>query len=146
MRSGAVGGGCIPEFDRRLPLAARVVYGVSIAVARLLRWVGGCFLFCSREAYDAIGGFSERLFAGEDIAFIQALKRVGRVNIPQPKVITSGRKLDVVGVGEILFLLLAVVVRGPYHTSKKGLDIFYGQRAQASRIAAQPSGAASTDS
>jgi glycosyltransferase involved in cell wall biosynthesis len=133
MRAGAVGGGCIPEFDRHLPLAARIVYHVCIGVARWGRWVGGCFLFCTREAYDATGGFSTQLYAGEDIAFIQALKRVGSVSIPKPTVVTSGRKLDVVGVWEIIYLVLAVVIRGPYHRSRKGLDIFYGERAEACR-------------
>jgi hypothetical protein len=110
-----------------------------VGIGRLARWVGGCCLFCTRPAYEATGGFSERLYAGEDLAFIQALKRVGRVVIPRPTVITSARKLEVVGVGEILFLLLTVAIRGPHHTSRKGLDLFYGRRANACRIAARSS-------
>jgi glycosyltransferase involved in cell wall biosynthesis len=133
MRSGAAGGGCVPEFDRRLPLVWRILYHVFASIGRRARLVGGCFLFCTREAYDATGGFSEQLYAGEDLAFIQALKRVGRAVIPGPTVITSGRKLDVMGAGEVILLLLAVVIRGPYHTSRKGLDFFYGDRAQACR-------------
>jgi len=66
-------------------------------MARLIRWVGGCFLFCTREAYSAEGGFSGSLYAGEDIAFVQALKQVEHFVVLKPAVVTSGRKLNAVG-------------------------------------------------
>jgi len=130
LRSGAAGGGCVFEFDRPLPLWGRIMYPVGVGIGRLIRWVGGCFLFCTREAYDASGGFSERLYAREDIAFIQALKRVGRFAVPKPTVVTSGRKLDVVGPWEAIRLLLALAIRSPRHKKKDGLDFLYGKRAQ----------------
>jgi len=131
--SGAVGGGCVFEFDRPLPLWGRIMYPIGVGLGRLIRWVGGCFLFCTREVYDATGGFSERLYAGEDIDFIRTLKRAGRFVVPNPTVTTSGRKLDVVGPWEGIGFLLAIVIRGPYHQRKDGLDFLYGKRAQDSR-------------
>jgi hypothetical protein len=92
--------------------------------------VGGCFLFCTAEAYGAAGGFSENLYAGEDIAFTRALKKVGRFVVPKPKVVTSGRKLDVVGPWEVMALMLTIVFRGPRYESKWVRDILYGRRAQ----------------
>ncbi len=81
-------------------------------MARLIRWVGGCFLFCTRQAYAAAGGFSESLSAGEDIAFVQALKKVGRFVVLKPTVVTSGRKLNVVGPWEVMVLMLTIAIRG----------------------------------
>src|SRR5579859_2698674 len=95
----------------------------------LIRWVGGCFLFCTREAYTATGGFSESLYAGEDIAFVQALKKAGRFVVLKPTVVTSGRKLNVVGPWEVAGLMLKIAIRGSRYESKWVLDILYGQRA-----------------
>jgi hypothetical protein len=102
-------------------------------MARLIRLVGGCFLFCTREAYTATGGFSETLYAGEDIAFVQSLKQFGRFVVLRPTVVTSARKLDVVGPWEVIGLLMTIAVRGPYYESQWVLDILYGGRAQACR-------------
>src|SRR6267154_1290504 len=127
LRSGAAGGGCVFEFDGPAPLWGRIILSFAVALARLIRLVGGCFLFCTREAYAATGGFSEALYAGEDIAFVQDLKKVGRFVVPKPKVLSSGRKLDVVGPWEVMTLLLTIALRGPRYESKKVLDILYGR-------------------
>src|SRR5258706_5803605 len=133
LRAGAAGGGCVFEFDGRIPLWGRLIHSFAVVLARRIRWVGGCFLFCTREAYAATGGFSEHLYAGEDIAFCQALQKVGRLVVPKPTVITSARKLDVVGPWEVIVLVLTIALRGPRYESKKILDILYGRRAQASK-------------
>ena len=130
LRAGAAGGGCIPELDGPIPLWGRIIHFMACVIGRLIRWVGGCFLFCTREAYSATGGFSESLYAGEDIAFVQALKKVGRFVVLKPTVITSGRKLDVVGPWEVMGLMLRIAIRGPRYESKWVLDILYGRRAQ----------------
>jgi hypothetical protein len=133
LRGGAAGGGCVFEFDRPLPLWGRILYPIGVAVARRIRLVGGCFLFCTRAAYAAAGGFSERLYAGEDLAFIRALKRVGRFVVPAPTVVTSGRKLDVIGTGERIRLLLKIAVGGWHVEKRDGLDFLYGKRSEQSR-------------
>jgi glycosyltransferase involved in cell wall biosynthesis len=130
MRSGAAGGGCVPEIDGPRPLWVRIILFFAVPLARLVRWAGGCFLFCSREAYCATGGFSESMYAGEDLAFIQALKKVGLFVVLKPMVVTSGRKLDVVGPWEVMGLMLRIALRGPHYESKWVRDILYGRRAQ----------------
>jgi glycosyltransferase involved in cell wall biosynthesis len=137
MRSGAVGGGCIPALDGQVPLWGRVIHFVACVMGRLIRLVGGCFVFCTREAYAATGGFPETLYAGEDIAFVQALKKVGRFVVPKPTAVTSARKLDVVGPWEVIGLLATIAVRGPYYESQWVVDLLYGGRAQASRKPSQ---------
>jgi glycosyltransferase involved in cell wall biosynthesis len=131
LRSDAVGGGCVFRFDGPTPLWGRLILRFGVAMGRLLGLTGGCFLFCRREAYDAVGGFSEDLYAGEDMAFVQALKKVGRFVIPKPMVVTSGRKLSVVGFREVVQLLLRIVIRGPNYETEKTLDILYGPRSEA---------------
>jgi glycosyltransferase involved in cell wall biosynthesis len=133
LRAGAAGGGCVFDFDRPIPPWARIIFFFAVVLARLIRWVGGCFLFCTREAYSATGGFSESLYAGEDIAFVQALKKVGRFVVLKPTVMTSGRKLDVAGFWEVVGLVLRIAIRGSRYESKWVRDILYGRRAQECR-------------
>jgi glycosyltransferase involved in cell wall biosynthesis len=133
LRAGAAGGGCVFDFDGPTPLWGRIILFFAVHLARRIKWVGGCFLFCTRAAYDATGGFSEQLYAGEDLAFVQALKKVGRFVIPKAKVLSSGRKLSVVRPWEVLALMLTIAIRGPRYESKWVLDILYGRRAQDSK-------------
>jgi len=135
LRAGAAGGGCVFEFDRRVQWWARILHRVGCIVARLIRWAGGCFLFCTRDTFAAIGGFSETLTVGEDIAFCQAVKKIGRFVVPKPTVITSARKLDVVGPWEVIKLLTTIALRGPRYESETVADFMYGQRAQECRKA-----------
>jgi glycosyltransferase involved in cell wall biosynthesis len=134
LRAGAAGGGCVFDFDAPTPLWGRIILFFAILAARLIRWVGGCFLFCTRDAYRATGGFSESLYAGEDIAFVQALKKVGRFVVLKPKVVSSGRKLNVVGPWEVMGLLLTIAIHGARYESQWVLDVLYGRRAQAGAI------------
>ena len=133
LRAGAAGGGCVIELDGPTPLWARIIMFFAVPMARVIRWANGCFLFCTREAYSAAGGFSESLYAGEDIAFVQALKRVGPFVVLKPTVISSGRKLKVAGPREVIGLMFRIAFRGARYESKWVLDILYGQRAQESR-------------
>ena len=105
----------------------------GVTLGRLLRLAGGCFLFCTRQAYVATGGFSEDLRAGEDLGFVLALKKVGRFVVPKPAVVTSGRKLSVVGPWEAVMLLVRIALRGPRYENGKTLDFMYGRRAQECR-------------
>ncbi|MGH7971470.1 MAG: glycosyltransferase, partial [Limisphaerales bacterium] len=114
MRAGAAGGGCLFGLSGPLPLWGRMIHSLALIPGRMFRYAGGCFLFCTRDAYRATGGFSERLYAGEDLAFIEALKKVGRFVVPKPMVVTSGRKFAVVGPWEVIVLLAKIAVRGPH--------------------------------
>lgn len=129
MRHGAVDGGCIFRFDGRLPLWTRIVYPLAVPLMRLARLVGGCCLFCTREAYAATGGFCEEYYAAEEIVFIAALKRQGRFIVPRARVITSGRKTRTLSGRAILALMVRLILAGPAaFRSRDGLDAWYGPR------------------
>jgi glycosyltransferase involved in cell wall biosynthesis len=138
MRSGAVGGGCVPDLDGRVPFWGRVIHFAACRVGRLIRLVGGCFLFCTRDAFRAAGGFAEELYAGEDIAFVRALKALGRFVVPGPTVLTSARKLEVAGPWDVVSLMLRIALRGHRYDNPWVRDLLYGQRAHASRELSAP--------
>jgi glycosyltransferase involved in cell wall biosynthesis len=129
MRQGAVGGGCAFRFDGRLPLYGRILQVVTVPLYRLLGLASGCFLFCTREAFQASGGFNEALFGAEEAAMSRALARQGRFVVLRECVTTSGRKLRAHSSREVLGLLLKLALTGPSSIRRrKGLELWYGER------------------
>lgn len=129
LRGGAAGGGCLVRFDEPLPVWARAAYAVAKPAARLLGMAGGCFLFCTRRAYEATGGFCERYFAAEEAVFVRALKQQGRFIVVKPTVVTSARKLHAFTAREILRESCRWLLRGPEaYRQRDGLDFWYGRR------------------
>jgi glycosyltransferase involved in cell wall biosynthesis len=97
MDEGAVGGGAPARFDGTAPLYARLLMWWFGLLMRLPGISGGAFLFCTREAFHATGGFDERLFGAEDAAMSWALRREGRFVVLWRYVLTSGRRLRGIG-------------------------------------------------
>jgi glycosyltransferase involved in cell wall biosynthesis len=129
LREGAAGGGCAFRFDGRLPLYGRVMAALGSPVYRLLGIASGCFLFCTRQAFEAAGGFDERLFGAEEYALSRALRRQGRFVVLRAFVTTSGRKLRAYAPREVLGLLALLAVRGRSSVRKReGMELWYGER------------------
>jgi glycosyltransferase involved in cell wall biosynthesis len=129
LRKGAVGGGCVFRYDGPLPLWGRILYPIGIRAGRLFKMVGGCFLFCTRGAFQAAGGFCEEYYAAEELAFIKALKRQGRFVVPREMVVTSVRKVADIGFWKLMWLLLRIALRGPdAFRRREGLELWYGER------------------
>ena len=129
LRRGAAGGGCVFTFDGTLPMWARSLYPLTIVLARTFALMGGCFLYCTRRAFDAVGGFDERYFAGEDAAFVSALKRHGRFAVPRPTVVTSGRKLRGYSGWRIVGEAWRWMRSGKKaYQQREGLELWYGER------------------
>ena len=129
VESGAAGGGAAVMPDGQVAWWVRPVFRLSNFWARRFRLAYGCYVFCTRHAFDATGGFDERLFATEEIAFSRALSRVGRVAILRETVVTSGRKLRTHRFREyagLLFLLLRHGSRVLHRRDR--LALWYGER------------------
>jgi hypothetical protein len=45
-------------------------------ISIVLRLAAGSFIFCRKELFVESGGFSEKLFAGEELLFSQNLKKI----------------------------------------------------------------------
>jgi glycosyltransferase involved in cell wall biosynthesis len=131
IEQGAVGGGCHFLYAGWIPWWARLLLPVGNAAGRLLGVAGGAFLFCRRSEFEAVGGFCERYFAAEEVAFVKALKRRGRFVVPRRTVLTSNRKLRTMSLWRAVAVLFRFVVRGPEsYRSRDGLSLWYGPEAR----------------
>jgi len=129
LRAGAVGGGAAVRFDGRVPRWAALLLPVLVWVFRTTGIATGCFLFCTRAAFETAGGFDETLYGAEEIALSQALKRQGRLVVLRQTVTTSGRKLRTYAAGELLGILARLALRGTGSLrSRRGLELWYGER------------------
>lgn len=82
-------------------------------MSRTLSWAAGSFLFCRARVFRELGGFSEALFAAEEIDLSRRLKRVGKlVILHRHPLETSGRKAELYSPREHLAFLLRFVVTG----------------------------------
>jgi glycosyltransferase involved in cell wall biosynthesis len=126
---GAVGGGATVHVDGRLPMWAWLLLPVVRGVLRAGRLAAGCYVFCARDAFEAAGGFDERLYAAEEIAFSRTLSHQGPVVILREPVTTSGRKLRAHSGWEVLRLTAAMLRHGTTLVrSRDRLSIWYGDR------------------
>jgi len=96
-----VGGGSTIAPDRPITGAARRGLDFWNRIGTTMKLAAGCFVYCRRDAFEAVGGFSEKVYAGEEIYLSRALKRWARRNggltfeiIEEAPVTTSVRKLD----------------------------------------------------
>ena len=106
---GAVGGGSPVKFDGVVPLYARLISFLSVIGTKLAGSTGGAFMFCTRDAFQDTGGFDERLFCGEEVAMVLALKREGRFVVLWDWVLTSGRRVRAVSGLQVLALVARVL-------------------------------------
>ena len=94
------GGGVKVFYEGKFPGFVRVatdlwnLYSVKFGMA------AGCFIYCLKEAFDAVGGFSQNVYASEEIWFSRQLRAWGTQRnmdfriISDPPLITSSRKLQ----------------------------------------------------
>ncbi len=128
---GAVGGGATIRFDGPIPRWADILLKAMMAVFRAMKWTGGCFVFCRRDAFESAGGWDETVFAAEELLFAQALKRHGRFVVLREPAITSARKLRAHSAREILTPMLRIGLRGLDGVRDRSeLSIWYGPRRQ----------------
>lgn len=126
LRQGAVGGGAAVRFGGELPRYAKFFVALGNWFSRAVRLAAGCFLFCTRKAFQATGGFDETFYCAEELVFSQALKRHGRLVILREPVVTSGRKLRSYSVWKISRIVASMLVRGPKSLKqRRGLEFWY---------------------
>jgi glycosyltransferase involved in cell wall biosynthesis len=129
LRGGAAGGGAAVVFDWTVPLYARLLMPVLVRLFRAARLAAGCFLFCTRDAFLAVGGFDETFYGAEELVMSQALKRHGKFVVLRDAVITSGRKLRTHSVREVLVVLGRLVLQGPRAIKQRqGMELWYAER------------------
>ncbi len=127
------GGGATVAFDTPLSAAGRVGLGIWNTLSRGLRLAAGCFVYCRREAFEEVGGFSESVYASEEIWLSRRLRRWGNERgqafflINRYPAQSSGRKLEWFGTWQQALLLLMAILF-PFFVRFKRLCGFWYNR------------------
>jgi len=100
LRVGYAGGSARVVADGFIPLWGRILLRAFCALYFGLNLGAGAFLFTTRHNFEAVGGFDERLFVGEE------------VRVLREPILTSGRKLRMYSAKQILGNFVAVILGG----------------------------------
>ena len=98
-------------------------------------WAAGSFVACEAAAFHELGGFSEELFAAEEVEFSRRIKRLGKSRglkflvLTQYPLKTSNRKLHLYSGWEMFRQILRLIAT-PRKTlrDKSALEVWYGGR------------------
>ena len=127
------GGSTVAYEDPRPGVA--LLTGIWNAVSRINKWAAGAFIFCEAAAFREAGGFSEELYASEEIDLFRRLKRMARrsrrtiVILHRHPLSTSGRKLRLYGWREFFrFMVKTIVSRGRALRSREDCFAWYDGR------------------
>lgn len=118
--SGKVcGGGAVLKFDRsNLGGFASAATSFWNRVSVFFHLAAGSYVYCYREAWADVGGFSESLYAGEELVFSRKVKRWGRKRGLKFKVLTgtpittSARKLEWYSTRQLLWHMVQAGLPG----------------------------------
>lgn len=110
-----VGGGCTVTLPLA-PLGVRAWVAAWNLTSRTMRWAAGSFVFCEAAAFRAVGGFSEELYAAEEIDFSRRIKArfPGRdfIILHRHPLATSGRKVELYSAREQLAFTWKMLTAG----------------------------------
>jgi glycosyltransferase involved in cell wall biosynthesis len=110
-------GGCTVKLNGHYP-KANLVTQLWNCTSRAFRWLAGSFIFCDARAFRKIGGFSNELFASEEIDLSKRLKTLARaerkkiVILYQHPILTSARKVHLYTAREHIFFLAKLILTG----------------------------------
>jgi glycosyltransferase involved in cell wall biosynthesis len=124
---GCVGGGGRMVPEGYVPLWGHLFVQIfSFFYFTVANLGAGAFLFTTRRDFEAIGGFDEQFFAGEEVFFTLALKKRGRFKLLRRPIVTSGRKLRMYSAGHLVWLSFAMITGGKrVARSRDKLDLWY---------------------
>ena len=93
LESGCSGGSARVALDGEVPLWARIFLRAFSTVYFAANLGVGAFMFARRETFEAVGGFDEQYFAGEEAYLSMALRKMGPFKILRTPIVTSARKI-----------------------------------------------------
>jgi glycosyltransferase involved in cell wall biosynthesis len=126
LEAGCAGGSARVAMDGFIPIWGRMLLRGFSLLYFGLNLGAGAFLFTMRRNFDAIGGFDEQYFAGEEVYFTLALKKLGRFKVLREPIVTSGRKLRMYPAKQFLRNFFGVIIRGPRGVrSRAKLHLWY---------------------
>ncbi len=113
LEAGYAGGSARVIVDGAIPIWGRIFVRAFCTFYFALNLGAGAFLFTSRRNFDAIGGFDEQYFIGEEVYFSLALRKLGRFKVLRESIVTSGRKLRMYSGRHVFARSLSIIIRGP---------------------------------
>jgi GT2 family glycosyltransferase len=126
LQNGFAGGGALVAVRDPMPFWARIFTRIFCRLYFAANLGAGAFLFTTRGNFEAIGGFDERYFAGEEVFFTKALKQLGRFRLLSEPVLTSGRKLRMHSGSKVLMSIFLLIIAGPRALATRAkLDFWY---------------------
>ena len=126
LEGGYAGGSARVAMDGFVPIWGRMLLRGFASVYFGLNLGAGAFLFTTRRNFDSTGGFDEQYFAGEEVYFSIALKKLGGFKVLREPVVTSARKLRMYPAKDFLRKFFGVILRGPRGVrSRAGLSLWY---------------------
>lgn len=132
---GCCGGGALVAFDPPPPAWGAALTWLWNFLSVTFKLAAGSYIFCRRDAFVAVGGFSPWLYAAEEIELSGALKRWGAARglgfaiLASARHTSSARKFRMYSFREFLVEGFSFL-RGPFSAVKDParLKIFYGGR------------------
>lgn len=112
VESGYAGGSARVVTDGFVPMWGRIFVRVFCALYFGLNLGAGAFLCTTRRNFNAVGGFDERYFIGEEVYFSLALRKLGRFKVLREPILTSGRKFRMYSARQIFGNFFAVIIGG----------------------------------
>jgi glycosyltransferase involved in cell wall biosynthesis len=128
-----VAGGATVRLDDHHWLA-KVLNIVWNLISRNFRLLAGSFIFCETATFRKLGGFSEKLFAGEELELSRRLKILARENGKQIIILhrhpltTSARKIHLYSFREHFRLMARAAFNRQILTSREACHLWYDGR------------------
>src|SRR5436305_13411000 len=113
MDAGYAGGSARVAMDGFVPMWGRVLLRGFSGLYFGLNLGAGAFLFTTRRNFEAIGGFDEQYFVGEEVYFSLELRKLGRFKVLREPIVTSVRNLRSYRAKHFLRNFFALIVRVP---------------------------------
>jgi glycosyltransferase involved in cell wall biosynthesis len=126
-------GGATMRLDEKLLVAGLIAWLWNYA-SRMGRWLAGSFIFVETAAFRKLGGFSNEMFAGEELELSQRLKKHARatgrrvVVLHRHPLVTSARKLRLYTLWDYAKLLVRVTWNRRTLTRREDCTIWYDGR------------------
>lgn len=125
----AIGGSAAFRFDGYVPFYGKVIQWLLYRLYRLGKVIGGSYLFCTREAFERVGGFDETVYGGEEMILSRSLKKLGSFVLLKQTVLTSGRRLRIYSFCEIMRIIACLgTCGGRIEDRKAGWFWYDGKR------------------
>ncbi|HEY4285261.1 MAG TPA: glycosyltransferase [Chthoniobacterales bacterium] len=134
LEAGCSGGSARVAIEGEIPRWARIFLRVFSVLYFANNLGAGAFLFTTRKNFDAVDGFDEELFIGEEVFLSIELKKLGRFKLLGVPIHTSGRKLRMYSGKQIFWRTIGIILRGKSGAQRReNCEFWYDGRRESAR-------------